>query len=180
MNTFVLLEATPNWLGAIDPMSIAIGAVPALIIGFIFATLVIKNMGTSALARGKAEAEQAVAKAKAEAAEIVKKAEVDGKAEYLKIKESADKEVESTRKEMREHDQRLQKREDVLDRKLDTLTMKEKNLENIERSLTDKKRADTALLHPVDVGPGMNAALGNHTPPARNQRPQPLAHAQVR
>jgi ribonucrease Y len=123
-----------------DILSIAIGAGAGAVVGFIIAFLVIKSMGGSALARGKAEAEQTVAKAKSDAAEIVKKAEVDGKAEYLKIKEAADKEVDATRKEMREHDLRLQKREDVLDRKLDTLSMKEKNLDNLEKSVADRKK----------------------------------------
>jgi ribonuclease Y len=132
---------TGHLIAAIDPVGIGIGAVVGAIVGFILAIVVIKNMGSSAIKRGKADADEALSKARAEAAEIVKKAEVDGKAEYLKIKETAEKEVDTQRKEMREHDQRLQKREDVLDRKLDTLTMKEKNLDNLERSLADKKKS---------------------------------------
>jgi ribonuclease Y len=127
-------------LAAIDPLSIGIGAVVGLAIGFAIAMVVIKNMASSALRKSKEEADSLVSKAKAEASEIMKKAEVDGKAEYLKIKENADKEVEGMRKEMREQEQRLQKREDTLDRKLDTLSIKEKNLENLERSISDRRK----------------------------------------
>jgi ribonucrease Y len=119
---------------------IAIAAVCGLILGTIIAFFVLKNMASSALRKGQAEAEQMVAKGKAEATEITKKAEVDGKAEYLKIKETADKEVEAMRKDMREQELRLQKREDTLDRKLDTLGIKEKNLENLEKSIADRKK----------------------------------------
>ena len=123
-----------------DAISLGIGAAAGAVVGIVAAFVIIKNMGSSALKRGKAEADSTLAKGKSDAAEIVKKAEVDGKAEYLRIKESAEKEVETQRKEMREQEQRLQKREDTLDRKLDTLSIKEKNLENLERSLADRKR----------------------------------------
>jgi ribonucrease Y len=119
---------------------VAIAGVVGVILGTIIAFFVLKNMANSALRRGQTEAEQAVAKGKAEAAELLKKAEVDGKAEYLKIKEGAEKEVETMRKDMREQEQRLQKREDTLDRKLDTLGIKEKNLESLERSVGDRKK----------------------------------------
>lgn len=124
-----------------EPISLGIGAVAGVIVGVVISFFILKNMASSAVKRGQVEAEQTLAKAKGEAAEIVKKSEVDGKAEYLKIKETAEKEVDTTRKEMRELEQRLQKREDVLDRKLDTLGMKEKNLENLERSITDRKKS---------------------------------------
>jgi ribonuclease Y len=127
-------------LAAIDAVSIGIGAVVGVVVGVIIAMVVVKNMANSALQRSKASAEEIVAKAKSESAEAIKKAEVDGKAEYLRIKENAEKEVEGMRKEMREQEQRLQKREDTLDRKLDTLSMKEKNLENMERSIADRKK----------------------------------------
>jgi ribonuclease Y len=127
-------------LGQVDALSIGLGAVVGLVIGFVIAMALIKNMGSSALRKGKEEAESLLSKAKSDAAEVVKKAEVDGRAEYLKIKENAEKEVDTMRKEMREQEQRLQKREDTLDRKLDTLSMKEKNLENLERSVGDRKR----------------------------------------
>ncbi len=106
--------------------------------GGVFALM--KNSAKGAISKSKAEAADTLNKAKSEAAELVKKAEIDAKAEYLRIKESADKEVETLRKELREQDQRLQKREDTLDRKLDTLGIKEKNLENLERSLTDRMK----------------------------------------
>ena len=122
-------------------VSLILGAVVGVIVGTVLAFLVLKNMARSALKRGQTDAEQALAKAKSEAAEIVKKSEVDGKAEYLKIKETAEKEVDAMRKDMREQEQRLQKREDTLDRKLDTLGIKEKNLENLERSVGDRKKA---------------------------------------
>ena len=127
-----------------------IGAVGGIVVGFIIAFLVLKNMASSALKRGQADAEQALAKGNAEAAEIVKKSEVDGKAEYLRIKETAEKEVDTMRKEMREQEQRLQKREDTLDRKLDTLGIKEKNLENLERSVGDRKKAVEAKEKQLD------------------------------
>jgi ribonuclease Y len=122
-----------------DP-DIYIGLVVGAAVGVVVAVMIVKSMANSVLARGKSEAEGVTGKARQEAAEIVKKAEVDGKAEYLKIKETAEKEVDSQRKEIRESELRLQKREDILDRKLDTLSIKEKNLENLERSLADRKR----------------------------------------
>jgi len=121
-------------------LGIVIGAVIGVVVGIVIAMAFIKNMASSALKRSKTEADELLAKAKSEGAEIAKKAEIDGRAEYLKIKETAEKEVDTMRKEMREHDQRLQKREDVLDRKLDTLSTKEKNLDNLERSIADRKR----------------------------------------
>ncbi|HVT81713.1 MAG TPA: ribonuclease Y [Phycisphaerae bacterium] len=126
-------------LAAIDPVGIGLG-VAGLVVGFIAAFVILKNMAGSALKKAQADGEQTVAKAKSDAAEIIKKAEVDGKAEYLKIKETADKEVDTMRREMREQEQRLQKREDVLDRKLDTLGIKEKNLDNLQTSLNDRKK----------------------------------------
>jgi ribonuclease Y len=134
------LMGHPPILAAMDVTSAALGVVIGVIVGAAIAFFVIKNMANSALARAKSDADQQVTRAKADAAEIVKKAEVDGKAEYLKIKESAEKEVDTLRREMREQEQRLQKREDTLDRKLDTLSMKEKNLDNLERSLGDRKK----------------------------------------
>ncbi len=128
-------------LAAIDPIvGIVGGAVGGVVVGVIIAFVVLKNMAGSAVKRGQVDAEQALAKANSDAGEIVKKAELNGKAEYLKIKETAEKEVDTQRKEMREQEQRLQKREDILDRKLDTLGIKEKNLENIERSNNDRKK----------------------------------------
>lgn len=118
----------------------AAGALVGLIAGVVVALLVVKVLGGSALSRGKAEAADIVAKAKSNAEETVKKAQLDGRAEYLKIKEEADKEAEAARKELKEIEQRLIKREDNLDRKLDTLTIKEKNLENQEKSLADRLR----------------------------------------
>ncbi|HVV73356.1 MAG TPA: Rnase Y domain-containing protein, partial [Verrucomicrobiae bacterium] len=117
-----------------------VGLVAGVLIGVGGAFVLMRNSANGAISKSKAEAAETLNKAKAEAAELVKKAEVDAKAEYLRIKESADKEVETLRKELREQDQRLQKREDTLDRKLDTLGIKEKNLENLERSLTDRKK----------------------------------------
>jgi ribonuclease Y len=117
-----------------------IAGVVGIIIGTVVAFLVLKNMAGSALKRGQVEGEKALNEGKSEAEAIKKKAEVDGKAEYLKIKETAEKESETLRREMREQEQRLQKREDTLDRKLDTLGIKEKNLENLERSVADRKK----------------------------------------
>ncbi len=127
-------------LAAIDPISIVAGVVAGLIVGVIATQVLFKNSAGSALKKSKGEADDLIAKAQRDVADMVKKAETDGRAEYLRIKESAEKEVDSARKEMREQEQRLQKREDILDRKLDTLGIKEKNLENIEKSLTDRKK----------------------------------------
>ncbi len=144
MGTLCTLAVAEHGMGtvlaALDPVGIAIGAVVGVVVGVIIAMAIIKNMANSSLKRSKADGEQLAAKAKSDAADFVKKAETDGRAEYLRIKETAEKEVDTIRKEMREHDQRLQKREDVLDRKLDTLSMKEKNLEGMERSIGDRKK----------------------------------------
>lgn len=125
-------------LGEFDLTSAVSGGLGGLIAGVIVALIVVKVLGGSALSRGKSEAAEIVAKAKSNAEEAVKKAQLDGRAEYLKIKEEADKEAEAARKELKEIEQRLIKREDNLDRKLDTLTIKEKNLENQEKSLADR------------------------------------------
>ncbi len=117
------------------------GLIVGIVAGVAVASMVLKNKANSALQKKQSDAADVLAKAQSQAAEIVKKSEIDGKSEYLRIKENADKEVEGVRKEMREQEQRLQKREDVLDRKLDTLSMKEKNLESMERSVTDRKKA---------------------------------------
>ncbi|MCL2640544.1 MAG: ribonuclease Y [Phycisphaerales bacterium] len=130
---FILAENMGPWIGA--------GAgVAGLVVGVVGAVVLSRVLSRAAGRKAKAEAESFMTKAKDDAAELRKKAEVDGKAEYLRIKESADKEVELQRKEMREQEQRLQKREDTLDRKLDTLGVKEKNLENMERSISDRKK----------------------------------------
>jgi ribonuclease Y len=128
-------------LAQIEIVGIVVGVVVGLIVGVGVTIVILKNVATSALKKKQADADEILAKAQTQASEIVKKAEVDGKSEYLRIKETAEKEVEGIRKEMREQEQRLQKREDVLDRKLDTLSIKEKNLENIERSVTDRKKS---------------------------------------
>ncbi len=127
-------------LAEIDLVSIAVGAIAGILLGAIITFVIVKNKASSALKKSKSDADDITAKAQRDAADVVKKAEVDAKAEYLRIKETAEKEVDANRKELRENEQRLQKREDVLDRKLDTLGMKEKNLENIEKSLTYRKK----------------------------------------
>ena len=114
-----------------DPVAIGIGAVAGIIVGFILTMVIIKNSSNSSVkAPENWKPTMPFPAPNPMPAEIVKKAEVDGKAEYLRIKETAEKEVETMRKEMREQEQRLQKREDMLDRKLDTLSIKEKNLES--------------------------------------------------
>ena len=135
---FIAMSALP--LAAIDGTSVAIGIAAGAVVGVFVTFLFLKTAAGNAFKKSKSDAQELVTKAKAEAGETVKKAEVDAKAEYLRIKESAEKEVEGTRKEMREQEQRLQKREDILDRKLDTLGIKEKNLESLERSLGDRKK----------------------------------------
>ncbi len=138
----LLVLGHPNVAGLAqaDAMSIIGGAVGGVLAGVILALVVLKAMGASALKRGQAESAEVVKKARDEAAEILRKSQVDAKAEYLKIKELAEKEAEQLRKEMKETEQRLNKREDVLDGKLDTLSMKEKNLESMERSLADRTK----------------------------------------
>ena len=93
-------------LADLDAMGIGIGAGIGLVVGFVIAFVVVKSMGAGGLKRAKDESEQVIAKAKSDAAEIVKKSEVDGKAEYLRIKETADMDVDTQRREMRENDQR--------------------------------------------------------------------------
>ena len=126
--------------GANGLVVLALVLVVGLVVGAIIGTLVIKSMGKSALAQGKSQAEEIVTRAKSDATELVKKAAVDGKAEYLRLKELAEKEADAARRETRESEQRLVKREDMLDKKLDTLSMKEKNLESMERSLNDRTK----------------------------------------
>jgi ribonuclease Y len=125
---------------AFEPLTLVGGVVAGVVVGVVIALVLIRNSANSTLKKSQTEATDVVAKAKSEALELVRKAELEGKSEYLKIKETAEKEVEGVRKEMREQEQRLQKREDILDRKLDTLGIKEKNLENLERSLADRKK----------------------------------------
>jgi ribonuclease Y len=125
---------------AFEPLTLVGGIVAGAVVGVVIALVLIRNSANSTLKKSQTEATDVVAKAKSEALELVRKAELEGKSEYLKIKETAEKEVEGVRKEMREQEQRLQKREDILDRKLDTLGIKEKNLENLERSLADRKK----------------------------------------
>ncbi len=139
-SSFSVVGALPPLPLAFDVASLGGGLVVGLVVGVVIAMVLIRNSASSTLKKSQSEATEVIAKAKSEAAELVKKAELDGKSEYLKIKETAEKEVEGVRKEMREQEQRLQKREDILDRKLDTLGIKEKNLENLERSLADRKK----------------------------------------
>ncbi|MCL2645677.1 MAG: ribonuclease Y [Phycisphaerales bacterium] len=116
------------------------GGFAGLVVGFVGTMVLFKVLSSAAGKKAKVDVDNMMNKARDDAAELRKKAEVDGKAEYLRIKESADKEVEYQRKELREQEQRLQKREDTLDRKLDTLGIKEKNLENMEKSIGDRKK----------------------------------------
>jgi ribonuclease Y len=134
----IALSALP--LAQIEFTGVVMGAIGGMFVGVVIAVVMFRSSAGSVLRKSKTAAEEITAKAKSDAAEAVKKSEVDAKAEYLRIKETAEKEVEGSRKEMREHEQRLQKREDILDRKLDTLGIKEKNLEIIEKSLTDRKK----------------------------------------
>jgi ribonuclease Y len=140
MNMLLVSQGAVLPLAAIDAVSIIVGAGVGLILGVVVAMVLLKNKAGSALKKRHGEADELLAKAQRDAADLIKKSEVDGRAEYLRIKESAEKEVDGSRKEMREQEQRLQKREDILDRKLDTLGIKEKNLENIEKSIADRKK----------------------------------------
>ncbi len=125
---------------AFDPLWLGAGAAGGLVVGLIVALVAARASGRAALAKNNAESQKVLTDAREKAAELLKSTELTARAESLKIREQAEREIETLRAEMRNVEQRLLKREDMLDRKLDTLTTKDKNLESLEKSLTDRTR----------------------------------------
>ena len=123
-----------------DPITCGVSSAIALIVGIVGTIVIMKIVGGAAMKNAQAAASEITRKAQTEAEETLRKTQLDAKAEYLKIKETAEKEADALRNELKNTEQRLIKREDVLDRKLDTLSMKEKNLDSLEKSLTDKTK----------------------------------------
>ena len=110
MNILLVSQLAALPLAAMDGVSIGIGIGAGLVVGIIATMVLMKNKAGSALKKSQGEADEVLAKAQRDAADLVKKSEVDGRAEYLRIKETAEKEVDGARKEMREQwEQRLQK-----------------------------------------------------------------------
>ena len=124
----------------LDYVSVGIGAAAGLIVGLIAMFLAARAAGRAALAKNNAESQKVLSDAREQASELLKTTELTARAEALKIREQAEREIETLRAEMRNVEQRLLKREDMLDRKLDTLTTKDKNLESLEKSLADRTR----------------------------------------
>ncbi len=125
---------------AFDPLWLGAGAAGGLVVGLIVALVAARASGRAALAKNNAESQKVLTDAREKAADLLKSTELTARAESLKIREQAEREIETLRAEMRNVEQRLLKREDMLDRKLDTLTTKDKNLESLEKSLTDRTR----------------------------------------
>ena len=122
-NSQLPLAYMANMFGIDGLIVLILVGIVALVLGIILTFVILKTFASSATKKSKTDAQDIVTRANSQAAELIKKAEVDGKAEYLRIKETAEREVDGARKEMRENEQRLQKREDILDRKLDTLSL---------------------------------------------------------
>ena len=135
---------------AVDPLWLGIGAAGGLVVGLIVAVVAARASGRAALAKNNAESQKVLTDAREKAAELLKSTELTARADALKIREQAEREIETMRAEMRNVEQRLLKREDMLDRKLDTLTTKDKNLESLEKSLTDRTRNLQAKEHQLE------------------------------
>ena len=125
---------------AFDPLWLGAGAAGGLVVGLIVALFAARASGRAAVAKNNAESQKVLTDAREKAAELLKSTELTARADALKMREQAEREIETQRAEMRNVEQRLLKREDMLDRKLDTLTTKDKNLESLEKSLTDRTR----------------------------------------
>jgi len=91
--------------------------------------------------RVEMEADAVRRAAQTEAAKIVAEGEARAKSEFLKLRESFDKDTQSTRREMRDEEKRLAKREDLVDQKMETAGAKERTLEAAEKAVAERERA---------------------------------------
>ena len=127
--------------GGFDPtLAVVLAAIAGLVVGVLGLLLILKAMGNAAMSRGKMDADKLLADAKSRSDEILREAQISAKDAALKLREQAEREVDTMREEMRNIEQRLLRREDTLDQKLDTLATKEKNLESIEKSITERNK----------------------------------------
>jgi len=122
-------------------METALYLVVGLIAGAGLAAIAVKLMGTSALNKGRAEAEQIKNNAMAEAQNKAKEIELSARQEQIKRKELFERDIEQKRNELKSLEGRLEKREDTVDRKLDTLSVKEKNLDQAEARVTQREKS---------------------------------------
>jgi len=127
--------------GGFDPtLAIVLAAIAGLVVGVLGLLLILKAAGNSAMSRGKIDADKLIADAKSKSDDILREAQISAKDAALKLREQAEREIDTMREEMRNIEQRLLRREDTLDQKLDTLATKEKNLESIEKSITERNK----------------------------------------
>ncbi len=127
--------------GGFDPtLAIVLAAIAGLVVGVLALLLILKAAGNSAMSRGKIDADKLIADAKSKSDDILREANISAKDAALKLREQAEREIDTMRAEMRNIEQRLLRREDTLDQKLDTLATKEKNLESIEKSITERNK----------------------------------------
>ncbi len=122
-------------------METALYLVVGLVAGAGLAAVAVKLMGTSALNKGRAEAEQIKNNAMAEAQNKAKEIELSARQEQIKRKEQFERDIEQKRNDLKNLEGRLEKREDSVDRKLDTLSVKEKNLDQAEARVTQREKS---------------------------------------
>ena len=141
MPQFLIPELPLAATGGFDPtLVILLAAIAGLVVGVLGLLIILKAMGNAAMSRSKLDADKLIADAKSRSDDILREAQISAKDAALKLREQAEREIDTMREEMRNIEQRLLRREDTLDQKLDTLATKEKNLESIEKSINERNK----------------------------------------
>ena len=141
MPQFLIPELPLAATGGFEPtLVILLAAIAGLVVGVLGLLIILKAMGNAAMSRSKLDADKLIADAKSRSDDILREAQISAKDAALKLREQAEREIDTMREEMRNIEQRLLRREDTLDQKLDTLATKEKNLESIEKSINERNK----------------------------------------
>jgi len=125
--------------GGLSLLSVFLGIVIGVAIGWAAAQMLAKALGARTLADARRDAEALAQNARVEAETIKKQIELDARNEVAQRREVFEKESSEIRAELKEHERRLTKREDNLDRKLDTLSTKESYLDKQEQAVRQRE-----------------------------------------
>ncbi len=118
-----------------DAISLLMGAVVGLGIGFAVAFVLRRWWAARDIEAAQADAARVMAEAEAKARETV----LSAKDKALEVRHEAEREAARKRRELDEEEERLAKRRDKLDRRFDQTENRARNLERLERKLEDRQ-----------------------------------------
>jgi ribonuclease Y len=126
---------------AASPLTIALVAVLALVVGAAAGLLIITLFTSRRRSAAESEAKAILARAEADAAAAAERIRLEAEKDALERKTSLDEETERLRGEIREAERRTAKREDLMDRKEEMLATKEQSLDKASERIRTREEA---------------------------------------